>query len=198
MSSSQRNLAIAGGKPVRRGSFSPWPITDEREKQHLMVVLKGNRLSTYVLTNRSLPGTEEQGDKLTALQTRFNEYLGVKHGIPVINGTTALDVACRSLMMDPGEGSSAIRRCECLCEHNSSWKNIGLSSAPSVLTGWISTHLGIRWRRRFTGLSNGDLIDDGLQTNGLTDGTIGLLVGGKSCNSQLILAHYQQAQCFYS
>jgi dTDP-4-amino-4,6-dideoxygalactose transaminase len=76
---------------------------DETEKQHLMDVLEANRLSTYVLTNKPHPDAESRGDKLTAFQRRFNEYLGVKHGIPIINGTAALDVACRSLLMAPGD-----------------------------------------------------------------------------------------------
>ncbi len=104
MNQPQKKLAIAGGKPVRRGSFAKsWPVIDEREKQYLMDVLEAEHLSSYVLSSKASPDIGSKGDKLTAFQEKFNEYLGVKHGITVINGTAALDIACRSLLMDPGD-----------------------------------------------------------------------------------------------
>ena len=90
------NLALNGGTAVRTKSYPGWPRGGDEEKQWLDKVLKSNRWFAGL-----------QGDDPEALGTllakRFANLHGARYALPVSNGSTAIEVALRSLDIRPGQ-----------------------------------------------------------------------------------------------
>jgi dTDP-4-amino-4,6-dideoxygalactose transaminase len=83
--------AIQGGAPVRQKPFPAWPIWDENEERQLLEVLHSGNWG--MLT----------GPKVQAFERAFAEYQHAKHGICVVNGTAALEVALSAAGVGPGD-----------------------------------------------------------------------------------------------
>ncbi len=85
-------LALLGGKPV----FPPnhrwprWPQASRADERRVLEVIRGG---TWGLDS---PVTVEFAQKFAA-------YLGVKHVLPVANGTAALELAVKALGIVPGD-----------------------------------------------------------------------------------------------
>ena len=73
--------ALLGGKPVREKPFPAYPQYEEEERSAVLRVIESNVLCSEV------------GKEVAAFEHAFAEYLGVKHAVAVVNGTTALHVA---------------------------------------------------------------------------------------------------------
>ena len=87
------NLAINGGSPVRTAPFPQWPQGGEAEMLQLEKVLKAEQWGTL-------------GKEALAFAEKFAQYIGVKHGICVNNGTVSLELILRGL--DIGYGDEVI------------------------------------------------------------------------------------------
>jgi len=87
----EEKLAVEGGSPVRREPFPSWPIWDENEEKQLLEVLHSG--------NWGVLG----GSKVHAFERAFADYQQAKHGICVVNGTAALEVAIRAIDIVPGD-----------------------------------------------------------------------------------------------
>jgi len=83
-------LAYAGGTPVRRDPFPPWPQYDESEKQQLAEVLESRRWGTL-------------GPKAGEFEAAFAAYIGTSRCQTVSNGTVSLEVILRALGVGPGD-----------------------------------------------------------------------------------------------
>ncbi|GBC70741.1 3-amino-5-hydroxybenzoate synthase [Candidatus Calditenuaceae archaeon HR02] len=83
-------LAIKGGRPVRSEPFPSWPVWGREEEEMLLSALRS--------------GVWGLGGQLVE---RFGEefagYAGCKHGVPCMNGTTALKIALKTLGIGPGD-----------------------------------------------------------------------------------------------
>lgn len=84
-------LAIEGGAPVRQKPFPRWPIWDEKEEKLLLEVLHSGDWG--MLT----------GTKVLAFEQAFAAYQHAGHGICVVNGTAALEIALRAVGVGPGD-----------------------------------------------------------------------------------------------
>lgn len=84
-------LAIEGGVPVRQNPFPRWPIWDEKEEKLLLEVLHSGDWG--MLT----------GTKVLAFEQAFAAYQHARHGICVVNGTAALEIALRAVGVGPGD-----------------------------------------------------------------------------------------------
>lgn len=92
-------LAIRGGAAVREGPWLTWPVAGEGALPNLEQVLLSHRWSpTGVLTGE--PSFDSKFRRL------FAEYLGVKHCITTVNGSTALRIALEAA--DIGWGDEVI------------------------------------------------------------------------------------------
>ena len=70
-------LALHGGEPVVKGPLGQsWPIFGAREEQALSEVLNS--------------GSWNSGDKVDQAGQAFAAYQNAKYGIPVANGTVAI------------------------------------------------------------------------------------------------------------
>ena len=65
------------------------PLIGEEEINAVIEVLKSGMLA--------------HGKEVEEFEKEFAQYLGVKHGIAVVNGTAALDVALKALRIGPGD-----------------------------------------------------------------------------------------------
>jgi dTDP-4-amino-4,6-dideoxygalactose transaminase len=86
-------LAISGGTPVRTGGYPPWPVFDDREKQGLQQVLEGRNLGGFPFPNRLA----------RQFAANFAACHDARWGISAANGTVTLEIALRSLGLEPGE-----------------------------------------------------------------------------------------------
>jgi dTDP-4-amino-4,6-dideoxygalactose transaminase len=84
-------LAIEGGVPVRQQPFPRWPIWDEKEERLLLEVLHSGDWG--MLT----------GTKVQAFEQAFAAYQQARHGVCVVNGTAALEIALRAVGVGPGD-----------------------------------------------------------------------------------------------
>ncbi|RKX55931.1 MAG: aminotransferase DegT [Thermotoga sp.] len=87
----KKSLAIFGGKPVRTKECPPWPIYNEALGYELLNTLKNGGFS------------ELTGKKSKEFGAAFASKMGVKYGIPVSNGTSAIHLALIGLKVDPGD-----------------------------------------------------------------------------------------------
>ena len=88
-------LALYGGKPVRTRPYPSWPQGGEAELSYLQQVLKSPRWFAG-----------PRGDDPEALGTLFGERFarlhGARFGLPVANGSVAIEIALRVLGIGPG------------------------------------------------------------------------------------------------
>ena len=84
-------LAIAGGVPIRRSPFPPWPQYDDSDLRAVAGVVESLRWC-------SLKGT-----KVTEFEQKFARYHDAKFGIAVANGTAALEIAQKAGDVGPGD-----------------------------------------------------------------------------------------------
>jgi dTDP-4-amino-4,6-dideoxygalactose transaminase len=83
-------LALYGGKPVRKAPFPPWPSPGKEERKALLAVLSS--------------GTWGIGGKeIERLEKRFARMHGVAHGVAVMNGTVALEIALKAGRIGDGD-----------------------------------------------------------------------------------------------
>jgi dTDP-4-amino-4,6-dideoxygalactose transaminase len=82
-------LAIDGGTPVRTKPFPKWPMVDEQDERALLDVLRSGTWGSTA------------GDKVKTFAERFARYQDATHGVPVTNGTAALEVALRAVGVAP-------------------------------------------------------------------------------------------------
>lgn len=90
-------LAINGGEPVApKGLKIKWPIFGDEEREALLDVLESGRWwrGAYKDQSDSMVGRFEK---------EFCEYLGVKYGVAVTNGTAALELALKSAGIEAGD-----------------------------------------------------------------------------------------------
>lgn len=71
--------------------FAPWPSFTSEEIEAVSAVLASNRVNYWT------------GDRCRLFETRFAEWVGVKHAVALANGTVALDVALKALGVGPGD-----------------------------------------------------------------------------------------------
>jgi dTDP-4-amino-4,6-dideoxygalactose transaminase len=98
-----QHLAIAGGPRTRPTGERrrEWPVYGESEQRHLQEVLDAPMWSFF--TSPQQKAEYAQANKLEMFENRFRDYLGAKHGLTITNGTAALEIACKALLMDPGD-----------------------------------------------------------------------------------------------
>jgi dTDP-4-amino-4,6-dideoxygalactose transaminase len=87
----REQLAVKGGSPVRRDPFPAWPIWDEQEERYLLEVLHSGHWGML------------NGTKVHSFERAFAAYQQARHGICVVNGTVALEIALRALDIAPGD-----------------------------------------------------------------------------------------------
>jgi dTDP-4-amino-4,6-dideoxygalactose transaminase len=84
------NLAINGGTPVRTTPFLRWPLTDERDQERLLTVLKSGQWSS-------------DGPMEREFEQRFARRHDADVGTSVSNGTISLLLCLRALDIKPGD-----------------------------------------------------------------------------------------------
>ncbi len=84
-------LAITGGEPVRSRPYPGWPIWDQREIDAVTEVIRSGSWG-------GIPGT-----KCREFAETFAAMQGAIYGVPVMNGTCALQVALRAVGVGPGD-----------------------------------------------------------------------------------------------
>ena len=84
------NLAVRGGKPVRKAPFPPWPSPGREERKSLLTVLSS--------------GTWGIGGKeIERLERRFARLHRTAYGVAVMNGTVALEIALKAGRVGDGD-----------------------------------------------------------------------------------------------
>ncbi len=87
---STRQLAIAGGTPVRTRPFQGWPIWDEREEQALLRALRSGEWGVG-------------GQETEQFEQEFAQAIGSRFALSVTNGTHALVAALRAAGVTYGD-----------------------------------------------------------------------------------------------
>ena len=83
-------LALNGGEPVVKHTLGKgWPIFGEREEQALLEVLRS--------------GEWNRRDKVDEVGEAFAAYQNAKYGVPLANGTVALQCALKAVGVDAGD-----------------------------------------------------------------------------------------------
>jgi dTDP-4-amino-4,6-dideoxygalactose transaminase len=85
------NLAIDGGRPVRRHPFAPWPNFEADEIEAAARVLRCGKVNYW---------TGEEGRQF---EREFAAYANCSFGVAVANGTVALELALYALGIGPGD-----------------------------------------------------------------------------------------------
>lgn len=86
-------LAITGGKAVRRKPFAPWPVYTREESRGLQKVLASRNWGGYPFPNQI-------ADSFAKAFARFH---GAKYGLAVANGTIAIEIALKAAGIQPGD-----------------------------------------------------------------------------------------------
>lgn len=86
-------LAINGGRPVRKKPFPQWPVYAKQEAQGLTKVLSSHNWGGYPFPNEYAKRFGQE----------FARFHGAKHGLPVANGTVAIEVALKAVGIRPGD-----------------------------------------------------------------------------------------------
>jgi dTDP-4-amino-4,6-dideoxygalactose transaminase len=87
-------LAINGGTPVRGNPYPAWPQTDD--EGYIAAV-------TDVVRSGEWGGFPEPGVHAAAFEDAFAVYQGARHGVPMVNGTITMEVACKALGIGWGD-----------------------------------------------------------------------------------------------
>ena len=89
-------LAINGGTPIRTKPYPSWPVREGTEIERLQQVLNSGRWFAGL-----------QGDDPDTLGVlfgqRFADLHGARFGMPVANGSVAIEIALRALDIKPGD-----------------------------------------------------------------------------------------------
>ena len=83
--------ALLGGKPVRRGHFSSWPIIAENDEKAWIEVLRTKKWCRI------------NGDHANRFEETWARLMGAKQCIAVANGTSALITSLAALGIGPGD-----------------------------------------------------------------------------------------------
>lgn len=84
--------ALLGGKPVRTGGFSSWPIVSDNDEKGLLEVF------------RSRKWTRSHGGQVSSqFEQTYAKLTGAKHCVAVANGTSALLASMGALGIGPGD-----------------------------------------------------------------------------------------------
>lgn len=89
--STQTQLAIDGGAPLRKDPFAPWPSFSQEEIASATRVLKSGKVNYWT------------GDEGRQLEAEFAAFTGVKHAVALANGTVALELALQALGISSGD-----------------------------------------------------------------------------------------------
>ncbi|HYK35225.1 DegT/DnrJ/EryC1/StrS aminotransferase family protein [Alloacidobacterium sp.] len=89
--STQIQLAIDGGDPLRKNPFAPWPSFSQEEIAAAARVLESGRVNYWT------------GDEGRRFEAEFAAFTGVKHAVALANGTVALEGALQALGIGPGD-----------------------------------------------------------------------------------------------
>lgn len=89
-------LAVCGGTPVRKATFPEWPLAGPEEREWLEKVLSGSRWFG------GLQG-DDPGTMGRLFGERFAEFHGARFGMPVSNGSVAIEIALKALDVKPGD-----------------------------------------------------------------------------------------------
>ena len=84
-------LAVEGGRPVRVGTLSPWPLFDDELCAASEHVLRSGKVNYW---------TGEEG---RLFEQEYAAAVGVNHAIALTNGTVALELALYGLGIGPGD-----------------------------------------------------------------------------------------------
>jgi dTDP-4-amino-4,6-dideoxygalactose transaminase len=83
-------LALRGGKPIRRAPFPPWPLPGREERKALLDVMSSGKWGIG-------------GREIERLEKRFARLHHTAHGIAVMNGTVALEIALKAGRVGDGD-----------------------------------------------------------------------------------------------
>ena len=86
-------LAITGGSPVRTDPFPRWPHLDESDVEAVAAVVRSGQVG----------GWPEPGPNAARFAEGFAAYQGAGHGIVMVNGTVAMEVALKALGIGWGD-----------------------------------------------------------------------------------------------
>ena len=86
----RQELAIAGGRPVRRAPFPPWPHFESGEIEAAAAVLRSGKVNYWT------------GREGVEFEREFAAFTGCMHAVAVANGTVALELALYALGIGPG------------------------------------------------------------------------------------------------
>jgi dTDP-4-amino-4,6-dideoxygalactose transaminase len=89
-------LAVHGASPVRTRPYPSWPIGGVEERAQLERVLTSGRWFAGLQA-------DDPAAAGTLFGQRFAERHGASHGLPVANGSVAIEIALRALGIDPGD-----------------------------------------------------------------------------------------------
>lgn len=81
--------AVLGGTPVRKTPFPSWPVSDAREEDALVRVIRSGRWN--------------RGESVSAFETAYASLTGAKHCLATANGTSALITSLSALGIGPGD-----------------------------------------------------------------------------------------------
>jgi dTDP-4-amino-4,6-dideoxygalactose transaminase len=91
LQAAEERPAILGGKPVRTGRFSSWPISDRKEEEALAEVARSRKW--FRGSGKQVAGFEEAWAKIT----------GAKYCLATSSGTAALFTSLNALGVGPGD-----------------------------------------------------------------------------------------------
>lgn len=95
-----KNLAIAGGTPLRTAPFSGRRTMGEAEKQAVIEVMDSDQLSSFF----GSPGEQWLGGpKVKEFERKWAEQYGFRHAISVNSWTTGLMTAVGAVGVEPGD-----------------------------------------------------------------------------------------------
>ena len=86
-----KELAIAGGAPVRKKPFAPWPSFEADEVEVASAVLRSGKVNYWT------------GDEGRQFEAEFAALAGCKNAVVLTNGTVALELALYVLGIGPGD-----------------------------------------------------------------------------------------------
>lgn len=86
-------LAINGGTPVRAKEYPAWPAPDEDYVAAVTEVVRGGEWG----------GFPEPGANASAFEEAFAAFQGARYGVPMMNGTVTMEVACKALGIGWGD-----------------------------------------------------------------------------------------------
>lgn len=97
-------LAILGGKPVRREPFPSWPAFDEYEERAVVEVVRSGKWWRYAYDAESdEEGWQGPRSLVARFQEAFARFQGARYGVACASGTAAIEITLKSLGIGPGD-----------------------------------------------------------------------------------------------